>query len=58
MFRLFRPGLANKLVGLEAAQGLEPATVVVGIHEQLQVLPELVMAGVMVVILPRVRGHL
>ena len=36
------------LVGREAPQGLEPAAVVVGVHDQLQVLSQLVMAGVMV----------
>jgi hypothetical protein len=38
--------LADDLVGGEPAQGLEPAGVVVGVHEQLQVRPELVVAGV------------
>ena len=47
-FWLFRPGLADELVGGKAAQSLEPASVVVGIHEQLQVQPEFVVASVMV----------
>jgi hypothetical protein len=40
--------VADEFVGREAAQDLEPTAVVVGIYEKLQVLPELVMAGVMV----------
>lgn len=39
---------ADGVVGREAAQGLEPAAVVVGGHEQLQVLSQIVMAVVMV----------
>ena len=48
MLGLFLPNLADSFVGREAAQGLEPAAVVVGIDEQLQVVPQLIMAGVMV----------
>ena len=40
--------MADVLVGCEAAQGFEPAGVVVGIQEELQVCPELIMALVMV----------
>ena len=35
-------------VGCEAAQGLQPAAVVIGVHEELKVLPELVVAVVVV----------
>jgi hypothetical protein len=46
--RLLCPGFANELVGREAAERLEAAGVVVGIQEQLEVRPELVMAVVVV----------
>src|SRR4051794_21823386 len=42
------PGFADELVGGEAAQGFEAAGVVIGIQEELEVRPELVVALVVV----------
>jgi hypothetical protein len=47
-FGLLEPGFANEHVGGEALQGLEPSSEVVGGHEVSQVLPELVMALIVV----------
>lgn len=38
----------DELVGCEAAQGLEPAGMVIGVHEQLQMGAELLMAVIVV----------
>jgi hypothetical protein len=43
---LLCPRLADELVGREAPERLEPASVVGGVHEQLEVRPELVVAVV------------
>jgi putative ABC transport system permease protein len=43
---LLCPRLADELVGREAPERLEPASGVVGVHEQLEVRPELVVAVV------------
>ena len=45
---MFCPGFADELVGGEAAQGLQPPCVVVGIDEELEVAAELVVAAVVV----------
>ena len=45
---LFKPRFANGFVGCEALQGLEPAAEVVGGDEVAEVLPELVVAVVVV----------
>ena len=45
---LLCPGLADELVGGKAAQGLEATAVIVGIDEELQVTPELIVAAIVV----------
>ena len=47
-FGLNCPPFADELVGRETSQALEPSTEVVGIHEIVEVTPELVMAVVVV----------
>ncbi len=46
--------MADVLVGCKAAKGLEPASMIVGIHKELQVRPELVMRVVVVALDRRV----
>ena len=56
---LLCPGFADELVGREAAQGLKAASVVVGVHEQLEVRPQLAVVVVVVAPdrgVPRLRG--
>lgn len=47
-FGLFGPDLADELIGCQTPQRLEPAGVVVGIHEELQVISELIVTVVVV----------
>ena len=47
-FWLFGPDSADVLVWGETLQGLEPASVIVGGHEQLKVVRQLLMIGVVV----------
>jgi hypothetical protein len=43
-----RPGFTDELVGCEAAQSLEATAMVVGVQEELEVGPELVVAAIVV----------
>ena len=45
---VFCPDASDVLVGRETAKGLQTAAVIVGIDEELEVLPEFVVAGVVV----------
>jgi len=51
----FCPDARDIFVWCEAAQGLEPAAVVIGVDEELEMLPELVVAIVMMGSTVRVR---
>ena len=53
-FGFLEPGFADELVGCEPFEGLEPSSEVVGVHEVSQMLPELVMAVVVVALDRRV----
>lgn len=46
--RLFCPDARDVFIGCQAAQGLEPTCMVVGVDEELKVLPELVVVVVVV----------
>ena len=45
---VFCPDASDIFVGCEATEGLEPASMVVGVDEQLEMLPEFVMAAVVI----------
>ena len=45
---LVRPDLVDELVGREATQRLQPERMVVGLHEELEVSPELVVAVIVI----------
>jgi hypothetical protein len=47
VLRLFGPDLKDMFVGRESPHGLLPAGMVAGVHEQLQVGPELLVGSVM-----------
>ncbi len=46
--KLFRPGAQDELAEYQAPQGLEPTSVIVGIHEQVQMRSKLVVDVVVV----------
>jgi hypothetical protein len=48
LFRFFCPDACDVFVGRQAAQGLEPAAMILGVNEELEVLPYLVVAIVVV----------